>query len=177
MTVRRRTDDRRASQRWPATDLPDHPRPGDVRHSRVPDHGRMHRSPGPEAIRSQRWLARLSLVLAALAVVIIVAFARLASFGMVAVGVAGAVVTLAAAYLFLSRRGVLRWVSLAVAVLTPIAVIVVHALAGLLWIAILAAAVWLLAGVKARRALAGDRSSDWRMPEYPAQPPAAHPFL
>src|SRR5215475_3883405 len=137
----------------------------------------MHRSPGPEAIRSQRWLARLSLVLAALAVVIIVVFARLASFGMVAVGVAGAVVTLAAAYLFLSRRGVLRWVSLAVAVLTPIAVIVVHALAGLLWVAILAAGVWLLAGVSARLALAGDRRTDWRMPEYPAQPPAAHPFF
>jgi diacylglycerol kinase family enzyme len=117
------------------------------------------------------------LVLACLAVVIVVAFAGLASFAMVAVGVAGAAVTLAAAYLFLSRRGVVRWVSLVVAVLTPIAVIVVHAFAGLLWIAILAAAVWLLAGVTARLALAGDRSTDWRMPEYPAQPRAANPFL
>ena len=137
----------------------------------------MHRSPGPATTRSQRWLARLSLVLACLAVVIIVALAGLASLAMVGVGVAGAVVTLAAAYLFLSRRGVLRWVSLAVAVLAPIAVIVAHAIAGLLWIAILAAAVWLLAGVTARLALAGDRSPDWRMPEYPAQPAAAHPFL
>ena len=105
----------------------------------------MHSSPGPKATRSQRWLARLSLVLACLAVVIVVAFAGLASFAMVAVGVVGAAVTLAAAYLFLSRRGVVRWVSLAVFVLTPIAVIVAHAFAGLLWIAILAAAVWLLA--------------------------------
>ena len=56
----------------------------------------MHRSPGPEATRSQRWLARLSLVLACLAVVIVVAFAGLASFAMVAVGVVGAAVTLAA---------------------------------------------------------------------------------
>ena len=137
----------------------------------------MHRSPNPEETRSQRWLARLSLLLACLAVVIIVAFAGLASLAMVAVGVVGAALTLAAAYLFLSRRGVLRWVSLAVFVLTPIAVIVAHAFAGLLWIAILAAAVWLLAGVTARLALAGDRTTDWRMPEYPAQPPAAHPFL
>src|SRR5262249_35914785 len=76
--------------------------------SPVPDHGSMHRSPGPEASRSRRWLARLSLVLVGLAVVIVVAFARLASFAMVAVGVAGAVVTLAAAYLFLSRRGAPR---------------------------------------------------------------------
>jgi diacylglycerol kinase family enzyme len=137
----------------------------------------MHRSPGPAATRSQRWLARLSLVLACLAVVIIVALAGLASFAMVGVGLAGAVVTLGAAYLFLSRRGVLRWVSGAIAVLTPIAVIVAHAIAGLLWIAFLAAAVWLLAGVTARLALGGGRTPDWRMPEYPAQPAAAHPFL
>ena len=32
-------------------------------------------------------------------------------------------------------------------------------------------------GVTARLALAGDESTDWRMPEFPAQPPAAHPFL
>ena len=137
----------------------------------------MHRSPGPATTRSQRWLARLSLVLACLAVVIIVALARLASFAMVGVGLAGAVVTLGAAYLFLSRRGALRWVSGAIAVLTPIAVIVAHAIAGLLWIALLAAAVWLLAGVTARLALGADRTPDWRMPEYPAQPAAAHPFL
>jgi diacylglycerol kinase family enzyme len=144
---------------------------------RIPDHGNMHQPPGPEASRSQRWLARLSLVLACLAVVVIVAFAGLASFAMVAVGIVGAVLTLGAAYLFLSRRGVLRWLSLAVAVLTPIAVIVVHAFAGLLWIAILAAGIWLLAGVTARLALEEDRRPGWGMPEYPAQPPAAHPFL
>ena len=137
----------------------------------------MHRSAGPEATPSQRWLARLSLVLACLAVVVVVVFAGLASFAMVAVGVVGAVVTLGAAYLFLSRRGVLRWLSLVVAVLTPIVVIVVHAFAGLLWVALLAAGVWLLAGVTARLALDKDRRPDWRMPEYPAQPPAAHPFL
>ncbi|MBO0813870.1 MAG: NAD(+)/NADH kinase [Actinobacteria bacterium] len=137
----------------------------------------MHRSPSPAATRSQRWLARLSLVLACLAVVVIVAFAGLASFAMVGVGVVGAVLTLAAAYFFLSRRGVLRWLSLAVAVLTPVAVIVVHAFAGLLWVAILAAAVWLLAGATARLALAADRTPEWRMPEHPAQPPAARPFL
>ena len=44
---------------------------------------------------------------------------------MVAVGLAAAVVGLAAAYVFLSRRGIWRWLSLAVFVLAPIAVIVV----------------------------------------------------
>src|SRR5215469_16178331 len=137
----------------------------------------MHRSPGVAETRSQRWLARLSLLLACLAALILVVFAGLKSFAMLAVALAGAVVTLTAAYYFLSRRGVVRWVPAVVAVLAPIAVIVAHALAGVLWVAILAVAVWVLAGVTARLALAADRRTDWRMPEYPAQPPAAHPFF
>ena len=136
----------------------------------------MHRSPGPEETRSQRWLARLSLLLACLAVVILVVFAGARSFAMLAVALAGAVVTLGAAYLFLSRRGMVRWLSLVVVVLAPIGVLIAHAVAGLLWVAIAAVAVWLLAGGTARLALAGS-TADWRMPEHPARSPAAHPFL
>ena len=117
----------------------------------------MHRSPGPDATRSQRWLARLSFVLAGLAVAVLVVFAGVRSFAILAVVLVGAVLTLGAAYFFLSRRGVVRWVSAAVVVLAPIAVLVAHAIAGLLWVAILAVAVWVLAGVTARLALAGDR--------------------
>jgi len=137
----------------------------------------MHRAPAAEATRSQRWLAWLSFGLAGLAVAILLVFAGLRSLVMVAVVLVGAVVTLTAAYFFLSRRGVVRWVSAVVVVLAPIGVIVAHAIAGLLWVAILAVAVWVLAGVTARMALAGDRKRDWRMPEYPAQPPAEHPFF
>jgi diacylglycerol kinase family enzyme len=137
----------------------------------------MHRAPASEATRSQRWLAWLSFGLAGLAVAILLVFAGLRSLVMVAVVLAGAVVTLTAAYFFLSRRGVVRWLSLAVVVLAPIGVIIAHAIAGLLWVAILAVAVWVLAGVTARLALAGDGKTDWRMPEYPARPHAAHPFL
>ena len=136
----------------------------------------MHRSPGPEETRSRRWLARLSLLLACLAVVILVVFAGARSFAMLAVALAGAVVTLGAAYLFLSRRGMVRWLSLVVVVLAPIGVLIAHAVAGLLWVAIAAVAVWLLAGGTARLALAGS-TADWRMPEHPARSPAAHPFL
>ena len=125
---------------------------------------------------ARRWLARLSFVLAGLAVVILVAFAGLRSLAMLAVAAIAAVVSLAAAYVFLSRRGVLRWLSLGVFVLAPIAVIVVYAFRNLLWVAIVAAAVWLLTGMTARLALAGDQE-DWRMPEHPAQPPARHPYL
>ncbi|HXZ78059.1 MAG TPA: diacylglycerol kinase family protein [Streptosporangiaceae bacterium] len=128
---------------------------------------------GPPA---QRWLARLSFALAGLAIAILVIFAGLKSLAMLAVGLAAAVVSLAAAYIFLSRRGIWRWLSLAVFVLAPIAVIVVYAFSDLLWIAILSAAVWALASMTARLALTGDRA-DWRMPERPAQPPARHPYL
>jgi diacylglycerol kinase family enzyme len=125
---------------------------------------------------AQRWLARLSFVLAGLAIVIVLVFAGLKSVAMLGVGVAAAVVTLAAAYVFLSRRGVLRWLALAVFVLAPVAVIVVYAFQHLLWVAIVAAAAWLLAGLTARQALTGDQP-DWRMPERPATPPARHPYL
>jgi diacylglycerol kinase family enzyme len=136
----------------------------------------MHRSPGSVETRSQRWLARLSLLLACLAVVIVVVFAERQSIAMLAVGLAGAAVSLTSAFFFLSRRGVLRWLSLALFVLAPVAVLVVFAFKGLLGVAILSAVVWLLATITARLALTGDRT-DWRMPEHPAQPPAAHPFL
>jgi diacylglycerol kinase family enzyme len=51
-----------------------------------------------------------------------------------------------------------------------------YALHSLLWVALVAAAAWLLAGMAARAALAGDRA-EWRMPEYPVTRPARHPFL
>ena len=130
----------------------------------------------PEGTRSQRWLARLSFLLAGAAIVILVVFAGLKSVAMLAVGLAAAAVSLAAAFLFLSRRGIRRWLSLAVFVLAPIAVIVVYAFRDLLWVAIASAAAWLLASVTARVALARDLT-DWRMPEHPAQPPARHPYL
>ena len=133
-------------------------------------------TPGLESTPSQRWLARLSFVLAGAAIVILVVVAGLKSLAMLAVGVAAALVGLAAAYVFLSRRGLWRWLSLAVFVLAPIAVIVVYAFRDLLWVAVLSAVVWLLAGITARLALAGNQP-DWRMPEHPARPPARHPYL
>ena len=130
---------------------------------------------GPQSTPAQRWLARLSLVLAGLAILILV-FAGLKSLAMLAVGAAAAVVSLAAAYFFLSRRGIWRWLSLAVFVLAPITLIIVYASRDLLWIAIVSAAAWLLASITARPALAGEQT-DWRMPERPAQPSARHPYL
>ena len=135
-------------------------------------------SPGPDAVvtRSQRWLARLSFLLAGLAIASLVLVAGLKSFPMLAIGVVAAVVGLAAAYFFLARRGIWRWLSLVIFIAAPIVVIVVYAFRNLLWIAIVAAVIWLLASVTARLALT-DTDADWRMPEHPAQPPARHPYL
>ena len=131
---------------------------------------------GPGGTLSQRWLARASLMFAGLAVVIVGVFAGLRSIAMLAVGLAALAVGLAAGYFFLSRRGVRRWLALAVFVAAPVAVIVVYAFKGLLWVAIVSAAAWLLAALTARSALAGGQQ-DWRMPERPAQPPPVHPYL
>ena len=130
----------------------------------------------PRSAPEQHWLARLSFLFVGLAVVFVAVFAELKSLTMLAVGLVGAAVSLAAAYFFLSRRGVWRWLSLAVFVLTPIAVIAVFALRNLLWVAVVAAVIWLLASMTARLALVRDHP-DWRMPEHPAEPPARHPYL
>ncbi len=125
---------------------------------------------------ARRWLARLSFLLAGVAAVIPPAFAELRSLAMLGVGLAAAAVSIVAGYFFLARRGLWRWVALTVFVLAPVAVVLVFAFAGLLWVAVASAAAWLLAALTARSALTVD-GADWRMPEYPAQPPARHPFL
>ena len=74
---------------------------------------------GPAGHAAQRWLARLAVLFAAAAVVIVPVFAELRSLAMLAVGLAAVAVSIASAYLFLARRGLLRWVSLAVFVARP----------------------------------------------------------
>jgi diacylglycerol kinase family enzyme len=133
------------------------------------------RAVSPET-RWRPWLARLSFAVALAAVAVVAIAAGLRSLGMLAVGLAAAAASLVAAFLFLSRRGPLRWLSLAVFVAAPATVIVVYALHSLLWVALAGAAGWLLAGMTARAALAADRG-EWRMPEHPVARPARRPFL
>jgi diacylglycerol kinase family enzyme len=125
--------------------------------------------------RSRSWLARLSFVLAFIAVAVVLAVAEWKSVVMFGVGLAAAVVSITSAFLVLSRRGVLRWLALAVFVLAPVTVMVVYAFASLLWVAAVSAVAWLLAGLTARAALAED-AADWRMPELAAVP-VRHPFV
>ena len=126
--------------------------------------------------RLQRWLARLSFVLTGLAVAVLLVFAGLRSIAMLGVGLGAAAVSLAAVYTALSHRGVWRWLALAAFALAPVAVIIVYAFTALLWVALVSAALWLLAAITARSALAIGQP-DWHMPEHAAAPPSAHPFL
>jgi diacylglycerol kinase family enzyme len=125
---------------------------------------------------SRRWLARLSLILAAGAVVLLIVFGDLHSLTMLGVGLATAVVSLAAAFWALATRGLRRWLAVALMVLAPAAALAAFALAGLLWVAAVSAAAWLLAWITARAALAPDPAG-WRMPEHQPRRRAAHPFL
>jgi diacylglycerol kinase family enzyme len=125
---------------------------------------------------AQRWLARLSFLLVGLAIATPLVFAGLRSIVMAGIGLAAAALSLAAAYWFLSHRGVMRWLGLMVFALSPLAVIAVYAFAALLWVAILSAVLWLLAAVVARWALTAGQPN-WRMPERVDPPPAQQPFL
>jgi len=134
-----------------------------------PHHGRT-------GSRARPWLARLSFLLAAGAVTILATFGGLASFAMLAVGLASAVISVAAAFWFLADHGIRRWMAFGLLVVSPLAVIVAFAFARLLWVAVASAAAWLLAGFSARAALAPD-PAEWQMPEYPDEPPPARPFF
>ncbi|MEV6391357.1 diacylglycerol kinase family protein [Nocardia xishanensis] len=124
----------------------------------------------------RRWSARATFVLVGCAVLVPVLFAGLlATAGLVMVGIGGAVVTVAALYWFLSRRGFLRAAAAVVAVAAPIVVFILFVRAQLLWVVLLSCGLAALALVCARITLRED-DRDTRMPEYPASRPS-RPFL
>jgi diacylglycerol kinase family enzyme len=101
----------------------------------------------------RRWLARSAFVLMVAAAAVMIIFAGLASLAMVIVGAVGAALMLAAGYWFLARRGLVRWLALAVLILAPIAVLVVFALHRLVLVAVVSVVLVALAIAAARLAL------------------------
>lgn len=127
--------------------------------------------------RTRCWSARAAFVFAAVAAAVPVLFAGLlGTIGLLVTGVGGVVVTMAALYWFLTRHGVLRWVSLGIAVLAPIVVFVLFVRAHLLWVVVLACAAALVAVVCARAALRAGSPPTSAATEYPAPAPR-QPFL
>lgn len=115
-------------------------------------------------------------MLAVAAAVVPVLFAGvLGTVALLVVEIGGVVVTVASLYSFLTRRGVLRWITLGVAIATPVIVLAVFVRANLLWVVVLVYVLALAASVCARAALRRSRA-ETDMPEYPASP-AKHPFV
>jgi diacylglycerol kinase family enzyme len=124
---------------------------------------------------SARWLARAAFLLVLAAVADMIGFAGLASLAMVAVGAAGACLVVAGGYVFLAHRGVLRWLALAMVILAPVTVLVIFARHRLLWVALVAVALIVLAAGAGRRALA-PAAADRGMPARDVAPPR-HAFV
>jgi diacylglycerol kinase family enzyme len=135
----------------------------------------MRAEPAQPPTSAQVWLARGAFVLAFASVLVLVLLAGVRSLTMVAVGAAGVVAFVAGAYWFLAERGVLRFAAAALAVLGPIVVVVLFIMAGLLWVALLALGLFVLASAAAAAALT-EHGADAGMPTYPVEP-AKHPFL
>ncbi len=123
----------------------------------------------------QRWLARGSFLLMLAAAVLLVAVAGWRSLTMILLTVLGVCAVLAGAYWFLANRGVLRWVALVLVIAAPVGILVLFAWHHLVWVAIVAVALMLLAAGSARMAL-GSAGGDGAMPCRQAVRPR-QPFL
>lgn len=125
-------------------------------------------------MRQRRWMSRSAFALMIGAAAVLLGFAGWSSVALVASGAAALCVIAAGGYWFLAYRGARRWLALALAVAAPIAILVLYGLSNLLWVAIVAVALLLLAVACARLALrTGDEKAE---PAVPAAPPE-HAFL
>jgi diacylglycerol kinase family enzyme len=138
-------------------------------------------SPAPpsdagEVTGRSRWLARLGLLIAALAAVLPLAAAGLrGGLGLVLLGVAGLAAAAAGAWWFLTHRGVVRVLAGALVVAAPVVLVVVFVRAGLLWVVVVDAGLWAaFAGVS--RAAFAELATEHAPAEY-STPPPRRPFL
>ena len=125
--------------------------------------------------QGQRWLARLAFIAALAAAVVLLLSGALKSLTALLLGAAGLAIVCAAAWSFLSHRGLVRWLAAAFLVAAPVAVIVVYIVAGLLWEVALSVVLAVAAVAAGRAALAGGRA-----PTRPREDVASqqqHPFV
>ncbi|MFJ7073006.1 diacylglycerol/lipid kinase family protein [Streptomyces sp. NPDC098781] len=124
---------------------------------------------------ASRWSARLALLVAAGALALLLTVAGVNSFAVLAVGIAGLGVTAAALWWTLSRRGLVRALAAVLALLVPTAVLLAYATVGLLWAVLSTLALWTVAALIGRAALA--MSVRHRRPWQHATPPPRSPYL
>ena len=126
-------------------------------------------------MRDRRWLARAAFVLVLAAVVLLLAVAGWRSLAMIGLAAIGVCLVLAGGYWFLASRGVVRWLSFLLVLAGPVLILVTFALHNLLWVAIVAVLLMLLAAGTGRAALrTGDAPAG--MAAVPATRPQ-RPFL
>jgi diacylglycerol kinase family enzyme len=126
-------------------------------------------------MRNRRWLARAAFVLVLAAVVLLLAVAGWRSLAMIGLAAIGVCLVLAGGYWFLANRGVVRWLSFILVLAGPVLILVTFALHSLLWVAIVAVLLMLLAAGTGRTALrTGDAPAG--MAAAPATRPQ-RPFL
>ena len=122
----------------------------------------------------QRWLARLAFAAMAAALLVLIPAEGAAGVRLVLLGMVGAAVFLLGGFWFLAKRGVQRWLALAVAVLAPVAVVIAFLRANAVVWAIASVALLLIGGAAARHALR-HTTQPWMPTRSAARP--AHPFI
>ena len=125
--------------------------------------------------RRQRWLARLAFAAALAAAVVLLLAGGLKSVTALVTGFAGLAIVCAAAWWFLTHRGIGRWLAAALLVAAPVAVIVVYIAAGLLWEIALSAVLAAAAVAAGRAALSTGRPA--AKPDEHAAAPQRQPFV
>ncbi|WP_435884604.1 diacylglycerol/lipid kinase family protein [Streptomyces chartreusis] len=130
---------------------------------------RRHSGAGP------RWAARLALLVAAGALVLVLTAAGIDSLGLLVVGLAGLAVTAAALWWTLSQRGLVRALAAVLALLTPGAVLLAYSAMGLLWVVLSALALWAVAALIGGSALTADAGHAKERTR--STPPPKAPFL
>ncbi|MGZ4582333.1 MAG: diacylglycerol/lipid kinase family protein [Nocardioidaceae bacterium] len=118
----------------------------------------------------QRWLARTAMLLAVISALLLVGFALSAGLVVLLVAALGIAVVVAAAYWVLAHRGLVRWLALALLVVTPLVVAGLFIGEGLVVPLLVVVALLLLARVTGRAALLGD-TQPTGMPEHAAPAP------
>ena len=126
-------------------------------------------------VTHRRWLARASFALTLAAVALVIAVAGWRSLTLVIFAAAGGCAIVAGGYWFLANRGVRRWLAALLVIAAPVVILVSFALHGLVWVAIAAVALMLLAAGAARAAL-GSGAVQGSSPVVPAARPE-HAFL
>ncbi|MFD3548204.1 diacylglycerol/lipid kinase family protein [Streptomyces sp. NPDC058655] len=135
----------------------------------------MHRDSGARGRLVPRWSARLALVSALAAVVVLLVFAGVKSIVLLGAGLAGLAVSAASLWWALTLRGTVRLLAFALAAVVPPAVLALYAWADLLWVVLVSLALWAL-GVSVGGAALSRDVEHAGPPEVRTAPPR-RPFL